>query len=40
MLGGAINGIGRWYRDGGELSPAAVGEIYVGQMVDGLAPRG
>ena len=39
MLGGAINGIGRWYRDGGDLSPAAVAEIYVNQMTAGLAPR-
>jgi len=39
MLGGAVNGIGRWYRDGGDLSPAAVAEIYVNQMTTGLAPR-
>jgi AcrR family transcriptional regulator len=39
MLGGAVNGIGRWYRDGGDLSPAAVAEIYVNQMAAGLAPR-
>ena len=40
MLGGAINGIGRWYRDAGDLSPAAVAEIYVNQMAVGLVPRG
>jgi len=40
MLGGAVNGIGRWYRDGGDLSPAFVAEIYANQMTAGLAPRG
>jgi len=40
ILGGAINGIARWYRDGGDLSPTAVAEIYVNQMTAGLAPRG
>ncbi len=39
MLGGAVNGIGRWYREDGGLSPAAVAEIYVNQMTSGLAPR-
>jgi len=40
MLAGAINGIGRWYRQGRGLSPDAVAEIYVNQMAAGLAPRG
>ena len=40
VLGGAINGIARWYHEGGDLSPTAVAEIYVNQMTVGLAPRG
>ena len=39
MLGGAINGIGRWHRDDGDLVPAAVAEIYANQLAAGLAPR-
>ncbi len=39
MLASAINGIGRWFKEGGGLRPAAVGEIYVNQMAMGLAPR-
>ena len=39
ILGGAINGIARWYREGGDLSPAAVAQIYVDQLSAGLSPR-
>lgn len=39
MLAGAINGIGRWYREDGPLTPAALAEIYVNQLAAGLIPR-
>ena len=40
MLAGAINGISKWYKEEGGLSPTALGEIYVDQMTFGLKPRG
>ena len=39
MIAGAINGIGRWYREGSGLAPAAIAEIYVNQFGTGLRPR-
>ncbi|MEQ1831617.1 MAG: TetR/AcrR family transcriptional regulator [Candidatus Eisenbacteria bacterium] len=37
MLLGALNGIARWYRPGGALDAAAIGEQFARQLVDGLA---
>lgn len=39
MLAGAINGIARWFRDGGDTSANALADIYVNQLVLGLVPR-
>lgn len=39
MIAGAINGIGRWYREGIGLDAASVAEIYVNQLGAGLRPR-
>lgn len=39
MIAGAINGIGRWYRQGSGLDAASVAEIYVNQLGAGLRPR-
>jgi AcrR family transcriptional regulator len=39
MLGGAINGIARWYDDAGVLTPGEVAETYVNQLATGLMPR-
>lgn len=37
MLLGALNGIARWYRPGGALDAATIGEQFARQLVDGLA---
>ncbi len=34
---GALNGIARWYRPGGALDAAAIGEQFARQLIDGLA---
>ncbi len=34
---GALNGIARWYRPGGPLDAAALGEQFASQLIDGLA---
>ncbi len=39
MLGGAINGIARWYDEGGALTPSEVADTYVNQLATGLMPR-
>lgn len=39
MLAGAVNWIGRWWREGGEMSAASVGELFASQMAVGLIPR-
>lgn len=39
MIAGAINGIGRWYRQGTGLDAASIAEIYVNQLGAGLRPR-
>lgn len=39
MIAGAINGIGRWYREGTGLDASSVAEIYVNQLGAGLRPR-
>jgi AcrR family transcriptional regulator len=39
MLAGALNGIPRWYREGGGLDTASISEIYVNQLGNGLRPR-
>lgn len=39
MMGGAINWIGRWHHQDGELSAASVGELFANQIAIGLIPR-
>lgn len=39
MLGGAINSISQWYREGGPMTPASIGELFASQMAVGLIPR-
>ncbi|MDB5471154.1 MAG: TetR family transcriptional regulator [Caulobacter sp.] len=39
MLAGAVNWIGRWYQEGGEMSAASVGELFANQIAMGLTPR-
>lgn len=39
ILLGALNGIARWYRPGGALTPSAIGEQFARQLIDGLARR-
>lgn len=39
MLAGAINWIGRWHQEGGEMSAASVGELFANQIAVGLIPR-
>ncbi len=39
MLAGAINWIGRWHREGGEMSAGSVGELFANQIAVGLMPR-
>jgi AcrR family transcriptional regulator len=39
MLAGAVNWIGRWHNEAGELSAAAVGELFANQIAVGLIPR-
>jgi AcrR family transcriptional regulator len=39
MIAGAINGIGRWYREGVGLDVPSVAAIYISQLGLGLLPR-
>lgn len=39
MLAGAVNWIGRWYDDDGELEPQEIGAIFADQLARGLLPR-
>ncbi|WP_246331688.1 TetR/AcrR family transcriptional regulator [Sphingomonas chungangi] len=39
MIAGALNGIARWFDEGGALSAAMVAEKFVNQLTAGLAPR-
>jgi AcrR family transcriptional regulator len=39
MLAGAINWIGRWRKDEGEMSAGSIGELFANQIAVGLMPR-